>query len=147
MDSCIVVVTADRALADLLRPQVENQGFRAALASSYEEATLLLGAAAGALVDLELPDGGLDVLARLRIEDPNLGIVAIATNEADADAAAGHADRVLREPLTIADLSDAVRQVGTRAADVVIDLRAAAAERTADVGAGAGDDLPWFATR
>jgi DNA-binding response OmpR family regulator len=147
VDARMLVVTADRDLAELLRPQVENQGSECTVAESYDEASLLLSWADSLVVDLELPCGGLDAVRRFKVEAPQVRIVAVATSEADAAAAASlGVDQVLQEPFTIADVVHAVRSVAAQvAADVpVIDLRApvAGAETVP-----APDDRPWWATR
>jgi DNA-binding response OmpR family regulator len=143
----MLVVTADKGLADLLRPQVENQGADCSVAESYDEASLLLSWADSALVDLELPCGGLDAIERFQMEAPALRVLAIATREADALAAeALVVERVLREPFTIADVVEAVRSVAAGTGDApVIDLRAPVTEAAQAVPVQ--DDLPWWATR
>jgi DNA-binding response OmpR family regulator len=150
VDAKMLVVTSDRALAELLRPQVENQGSECTVVESYDEASRLLGWADSLIVDLELPCGGLDSIQRLQVESPDLRIIAIATNEVDALAAEGLGlDQVLREPFSIADVVAAVRSVATaRPGDAqVIDLRAPVTGATETAGAALVDDRPWWATR
>jgi CheY-like chemotaxis protein len=143
----MLVLTADPGLCELLRPQVENQGCDCYVAESYDEAAQLLGRAEALLVDLELPGGGLDAIRRLLVEAPELRIVAIATNAADASAAeAIGVQRVLQEPLSIADVVDAVRSAAAPTAGAeVIELRTPVTD-TAGV-LSFEDDLPWWATR
>jgi DNA-binding response OmpR family regulator len=146
VDAHMLLVSGDRGLIDLLRPQVENQGCECQVADSYDDASFQLSWADAVLLDLELPGGGLDALRRVRIEAPQVQIIVVATTEADAVAAEElGADRVLREPFSIADVVEAVRTVGTdRGGENVVDLREAVDLRVAAVAA---DDLPWWATR
>src|SRR5688500_10119861 len=147
MDARMLVVSADRGLSELLRPQVENQGCECRIADCYDEASFHPEWADALLLDLELPDGGIETLHRLQIEAPDVRVVAIATNDTDAEAAreAG-VERVLSEPFSIADVVDAVRSVGVNCGAEVIDLREARAD-LASVRTGATDDRPWWATR
>jgi DNA-binding response OmpR family regulator len=142
MDLRALLITADKGLADLLRPQVENQGGLCTVAESYDHARASFGWANAAFVDLELPEGGQEALARLRLERPSLPVVAIAARSADAAAVAEVVDRVLLEPFSIAEVVEAVRTLAPAQEAPVVDLRPGAG-----TGVGAGDDAPWWATR
>ena len=145
MDARMLVVSADRGLVELLRPQVENVGCDCRVADCEDEVPRHLRWAEAMLVDLELPEGGLEVLRRVRTEAPDIRIVAVATTEADAAAARNlGAHEVLLEPFSITDVVDAVRAVGKPVGARVIDLREKAGARLADLEP---DDRPWFATQ
>jgi len=142
MDLRVLVLSADHALAELVRAQVENLGNRCSMAETYRDAGPALSWAEAAIVDLASADG-IDDLHRLRVELPKARILAIAPDESQADAArdAG-AHQVLLEPFSVADIVGAVRML-YRASDAeVVDLRTG--ERTA---APVVDDAPWWATR
>jgi DNA-binding response OmpR family regulator len=146
VDAHMLVVSGDRGLVELLRPQVENQGCECQVADCYDAASFQLDWADAVLLDLELPGGGLDALRRVRIEAPQVHIIVVATTEVDAVAAEElGADCVLREPFSIADVVEAVRTVGAdRSSENVVDLREAADLR---VAAAVADERPWWATR
>ena len=144
MDARMLVVSADRGLVELLRPQVENVGCESRLADCAAEVDRHLAWADAMLLDLELPDGGMDVLRHARDEAADVQVVAVATNETDAVLASDlGAVRVLLEPFSITDVVEAVRAVGTPTGAKVIDLRDKVSARLADEA----DDRPWFATQ
>ena len=134
----MLVLTGDPGFAELLRTQVENLGSPCSVCDSYAEASSAIDWADAAVVDLA--DEGLDHLSRLRVESPQLRILAVASDpEGAAEAEVAGADRVLVEPFTIADLIDSVRSLASEPTPEVIDLRAV--EPVA-----AGDEEPWWAS-
>lgn len=140
MDLRVLVLTADPALGELVRAQVENLGCRCTLAASYHDADAALAWADAAIVDLAAD--GLDDLNRLRVEAPTMRLLAITPDEDRAEAArSAGVERVLAEPFAIADLVQAVRAMGRPAGPGTVDLRegATATEPT--------DDRPWWVTR
>lgn len=141
MDLRVVVLIEDRQLGDLVRAQVENLGCRCNVVGTYEEASAALAWAEAAVVDLA--GDGVDHLNRLRVEAPTLRTLAIAPDADQAHMAESiGVDRLLVEPLSVAELVDAVRALGLGTGADVVDLRAGGAST-----AGAADDAPWWATR
>jgi len=139
MDLRVLVLTADHELSDLVRAQVENLGCRCTVAETFEECLGSLEWAEAAIVDLA--GDGLADLNRIRLEAPLARVLAVAPDEAGAEAArAAGASQTLTEPFSIAQVVDAVRALAPVAE--VVDLRTG--ERTA---APAPDDAPWWATR
>jgi DNA-binding response OmpR family regulator len=137
MDLRVLVLVADDGLAGLVRAQVENLGCPCSVAATYADGEPALAWADAAIVDLV--GSGLSDLSRLRVEAPKIRVLAIGTDDADAEAArSAGAEQVLVEPFSIPDLIDAVRALAPKPA--VIDLRAGAA-------APIDDDAPWWATR
>jgi CheY-like chemotaxis protein len=140
MDLRTLLITGDSGLAELLRPQVENQGGLCVVAQSYDEARASFEWADAVMLDLELPEGGLEALTRLRMELPEIPVVAIASTAAAASAVVDQVERVLLEPFSIADVVDAIRSLVASPALPVIDLRGEGATV-------ASDDAPWWASR
>jgi DNA-binding response OmpR family regulator len=132
-----LLITGDGGLADLLRPQVENQGGLCVVAHTYDDAQESFEWADAVMLDLELPEGGVETLSRLRVELPAVPVVVIAATAQAASAVAGQVERVLLEPFSIADVVEAIRSL----IPAVIDLRGGET-----VGAMA-DDTPWWASR
>lgn len=142
MDLRVVVLSADRQLADLVRPQVENLGCRCSVVATYEDASAALVWAEAAVVDLA--GDGVEHLNRLRVEAPTLRTLAIAPDDDHRQAVEDvGVDQVLVEPFSVADLADAVRALGHGSGGEMIDLRSGEA---ASVSSPA-DDRPWWATR
>lgn len=142
MDLRVVVLIADRQLGDLVRAQVENLGCRCSLVATYDEASAALAWAEAAVVDLA--DGGVEHLNRLRVEAPTLRTLAIAPDAEHLQMAEGvGVDRILLEPFSVADLVEAVRALGRGTGADLVDLRTG---QRAPVSAPA-DDAPWWATR
>jgi DNA-binding response OmpR family regulator len=141
MDLRTLLITGDSGLAELLRPQVENQGGLCVVAETYDDARDSFEWADAVMLDLELPEGGVEVLSRLRVELPAVPVVAIAATAQAASAVVDHADRVLLEPFSIADVVDAIRSLRRSPEPVAIDLRGDG------TGVAAADDAPWWATR
>jgi DNA-binding response OmpR family regulator len=141
MDLRTLLITGDSGLAELLRPQVENQGGLCVVAETYDDARASFEWADAVMLDLELPEGGVEVLTRLRVELPAVPVVAIAATAQAASAVVDQADRVLLEPFSIADVVDAIRSLIRSPDPATIDLRG---DGTA---VAAADDAPWWATR
>ena len=138
MDLRVLVLTSDPGFAELLRTQVENLGSQCTVCESYAEASSAIDWADAAVVDLA--DEGLDHLTRLRVESPQLQLLAVAPDpESAAEAETAGADSVLVEPFTIAGLIESVRSLASEPTPEVIDLRAV--EPVA-----AGDEEPWWAS-
>ena len=137
MELRVIVLSSDVGLAELLRAQVENLGCACNVAGDHDEAMGALDWADAALVDLA--DGGLDALRRLRAEAPDLRTLAVAVDEKQAKQAREHADEVLVEPFAIPDLVQGVRRLQPTGSGQVIDLRSSAQDEA--------DDAPWWATR
>jgi CheY-like chemotaxis protein len=137
MDLRTLLITGDGGLADLLRPQVENQGGLCVVADTYDDARESFEWADAVMLDLELPEGGVEALARLRVELPAVPVVAIAGTAQAASAVAGQVERVLLEPFSIADVVDAIRSL----IPALIDLRGG------ETAAAVADDAPWWASR
>jgi len=134
----MLVLTSDPGSAELLRTQVENLGCSCSVFDGYAEASSAIDWADAAVVDLA--GEGLDHLTRLRVESPQVPILAVAPDPRSAtEAEAAGADRVLVEPFTIADLIESLRSLASEPAPEVIDLRAV--EPVA-----AGDEEPWWAS-
>jgi len=134
----MLVLTSDPGFAELLRTQVENLGCSCSVCDGYAEASSTIDWADAAVVDLA--GEGLDHLTRLRVDSPQLRILAVAPDTLrGAEAEAAGADRVLVEPFTIAELIEMVRSLDSEPTPEVIDLRAV--EPVA-----AGDEEPWWAS-
>jgi DNA-binding response OmpR family regulator len=134
----MLVLTSDPGFAELLRTQVENLGCPCSVCDGYAEASSAIDWADAAVVDLA--EEGFDHLARLRVDSPQLRILAVGPDpERAAEAETAGADRVLVEPFTIADLIESLRSLASEPAPEVIDLRAV--EPVA-----AGDEEPWWAS-
>jgi CheY-like chemotaxis protein len=141
MDLRVLVLTADAGLAELLRTQVENLGCPCTTVDSYDAAGASLSWADAVVIDLV--DGGLDTLNRLRVEAPMLHVVAVAPDADLAEQArVAGAVRILQEPLTITDVVEAVRSLAPSAGAEVIDLRTGERSTVPEV-----DEAPWWATR
>lgn len=141
MDLRTLLITGDSGLADLLRPQVENQGGLCVVAESYEDARASFEWCDAVMLDLELPEGGVAALGRLRVELPAVHVVAIAATAQAASAVAGQVDRVLLEPFSIADVVDAIRALTPSPDPGLIDLSGAGTP------VAVADDAPWWASR
>jgi len=91
----LLVVDDEPHIGLVLRPYLEQLGYRVSFARSLAEARAVVGAAAppldGMLLDLHLPDGsGLDFLRDLRAEDGTARLpILVLTAEGE--------ERVLRE--------------------------------------------------
>jgi len=145
MDLRVLVLIADRDLGGLVRTQVDNLGGSCSVAETYDEGSSSLSWADAAIVDLV--GEGLDDLYRLRIEAPTVRVLAIAPDEEHAERArAAGVDRVLVEPMSVADIGDAVRAMAQSTRGAVLDLRAPAGV-LAEAPASTDDDAPWWATR
>lgn len=141
MDLRVLVLTADQALGELVRAQVENLGCRCSMAGTYDEGSSALSWADAAIVDIT--GDGLEDLYRLRVEAPMVRVLGIASTEREEAAArTAGVDEVLLEPFSIAEVIDAVRSLDRSGHAKVFDLRTG--ERTA---APAVDEAPWFSTR
>lgn len=137
MDLRVLVLMSDDHLATMVRAQVENLGCACSVARTYHDAASALTWADAAIVDLA--GDGLDDLARLREDGPKIRVLAIAPDEASADAArAAGAEHILLEPFSIPELVEAVRALAPK--PEVIDLRTGKAAKIED-------DAPWWATR
>jgi DNA-binding response OmpR family regulator len=144
MDMRVLLMSADRHVADLIRAQVENLGCRTTVASSFEAASGALDWAEAAIVDLA--GEAVDDLLRLRVAVPSLPILAVARDELEA-APARHAwvSGVLVEPFSITELVTAVRALQPEArpsGGAVIDLRT-----RPHLAPGLTEDDLWWATR
>jgi DNA-binding NarL/FixJ family response regulator len=140
MDLRALVLTKDASLGDVLRTQVENLGGACTLRETYDELGPSLAWADAAVIDLA--GDGLDDLNRLRVECPRMRVLAVATDEAQAESAqSAGADHVLSEPFSIADIVDSIRRLAPPASPTVIDL--VTGEMTS---APAPVEGPWFAT-
>ncbi|MGQ0831023.1 MAG: hypothetical protein ACT4OV_05035 [Microthrixaceae bacterium] len=145
MDLRVLVLIADRDLGGLVSTQVDNLGGSCSVAETYDEGSSSLGWADAAVVDLA--GDGLNDLYRLRIEAPTVRVLAIAPDEELAERArAAGVDRVLVEPMSVADIGDAVRSMAHSSRGSVIDLRGTA-PALAEAAASSDDDAPWWATR
>ena len=139
MDLQVLVVTADTQLGELVKAQVDNLGCVANVVETYDSATARFEWA-DAVVD-DLVGDGAALLDRLRMEVPDLPVVAIAPDESSGEGArSSGARQVLVEPFSIAEIVDAVKAMG-QGELVVVDLDA---EATSDPVV---DDKPWWATR
>jgi DNA-binding response OmpR family regulator len=141
MDLRTLLITGDSGLADLLRPQVENQGGLCVVAETYDDARASFEWCDAVMLDLELPEGGAEALSRLRVEMPAVPVVAIAATAQAASVVVDQVDRVLLEPFSIADVVEAIRSLIPSSDPGVIDLRGDG------VTAPAADDAPWWASR
>lgn len=139
MELRLLVIGSDPGVREMLRAQAQNIGCDCNAARDFSEVRGVLGWAQAAIVDLA--DGGLEALEHLRVEAPDLPVLAVATDDAQAAAArdAG-ATVVLTEPYPIPELVAAIRQLQPAGSAQVVDLREAAAAKVAD-------DAPWWATR
>lgn len=142
MDLRVIVLSGDRQLTELVRPQVENLGCACTVASCFDEAVGSLGWAEAAVVDMA--GDGLADLNRVRLEAPLVRVLAIAPSEEEAEAArAAGASQALVEPFSIADVTAAVRALAPDSGVAeVVDLRTGERQPAPTV-----DDAPWWATR
>lgn len=141
MDLRVLVLTADTELGELVRAQVDNLGCSSSIATTYDQGSTALGWADAVVIDLA--GDGVEDLNRLRLEAPMVRVLAIAPDlQHEASARTAGVQRVLVEPLSIADIADGVRGLGRQPDAEVVDLRTG--ERAA---APAVDDAPWWATR
>ena len=141
MDLRVLVLTADRDVAELVRTQAENLGCRCTIADGFDQGLPSVGWAEAAIVDLA--GDGLSDLNRVRIESPLIRVLALAPDEAAAEAArAAGASNTLVEPLSIPEVIDAIRGLGATGDAEVVDLRTGERHAVPRV-----DDTPWWATR
>lgn len=140
MDLRVIVLAGDMGFSAMLRAQVENLGCVCNTALDLDEALAALEWADAAVIDLA--GDGLEQLERLRVAAPELRVLGIAPDAAQAKPAKELHAAVLIEPFAIPDLVQAVRGLERPAAgDSVIDLRDAPSP------AAESDDAPWWATR
>ncbi|HEX4866404.1 MAG TPA: hypothetical protein VFV32_02135 [Acidimicrobiales bacterium] len=144
MEMRVLLMSADRHLADLIRAQVENLGCRTTVVASFDEASGALDWAEAAIVDLA--GDTVDDLLRLRVAVPSLPVLVVAQDEMEA-APARHASvsEVLVEPFSITDLVAAVRALqpdARQGGGTVIDLRT-----RPHLEPGLTEDDLWWATR
>ena len=105
----------EQALAGFVRNALEADGYVVEHVGSGERALVLLAAEGFDVVvlDLVLPDcDGLDVLARLRRQDPALPVVIVSARGQVADRVRGldlGADDYLVKPFALAELSARIR--------------------------------------
>lgn len=138
----VVVLTEDRALADVIAPQLTNLG---------RDCRWVAGPPGGAdiefaVVDLAM-DGGADLVTGLTAAGSTVVAIAPDARAADELASAAPGAVVVVEPFSIVELIDALHTLdpdradgtggdGTGGDGTVIDLRRHVV-----------DDRPWWATR
>lgn len=139
MELRLLVIGSDPGVREMLRAQAQNIGCDCNAARAFTDVRGALEWAQAAMVDLA--EGGLEALEHLRAEAPDLPVLAVATDDAQAAAACdAGAAVVLTEPYPIPELVAAIRQLQPPGAADVVDLREAPA-------ATVPDDAPWWATR
>ena len=112
----ILIVEDEAVLRKHLARLLVREGYEVATAASCAEALDQLGRGSfeAMLLDLMLPDGdGLDLLAGIGAQRPRRTIVMTACSAPERDVRARQLDvcRVLRKPLDLLQLIDAVRTV------------------------------------
>ena len=121
MSTCILIVEDDAVLRKHLARLFVREGYAVSTAACRAAAADQLANASFdiLLLDLQLPDGnGLDLLAELGIERrPKRAVVmsAFSGDENEARAQALDVRRLLRKPLDLLQLLDAVRSAASDA--------------------------------
>ena len=112
----ILLAEDDPVLRDILSEGLADEGFRVSTASDGQEALALYhsdGPYDVLLVDEEMPNlTGREVVRHIRAGGDRVPVILISGNlhlDADECAALG-VGPVLRKPISLADLSDAVRR-------------------------------------
>lgn len=106
----VLIVDDDYGTQLLLRALVETQCCDWRLAESYEEAEFDLEWAEVAIVDVHLPTrSGLEVVSRLREQNPRCRIVVLSGDDSAETAAIERgADHFIAKPFEISDFFEAM---------------------------------------